>query len=154
MDDDEEGEPLTEEELTERIRRPRAMQLIEKSALLKQAFQLEPRLYTVLREVNSLLMVEHRDLAYSTFKKKCEALVGFGATKPELRTSQHYLALLDFLGILISWVEEQPKLAIDGEPEESRTSENDAINMAVRQSMAASREASLQAFKDIAHGRS
>ena len=154
MDEDEEGEPLTEEELTERIRRPRAIQLIEKSALLKQAFHLEPRLHTVLREVNSLLMVEHRDLAYSTFKKKCQSLVGIGASKPELRTSQHYVALLDFLTILISWVEEQPKLVIDGEPEEGHASENDAIDAAVRQSLAASREASLQAFKDIKHGRS
>jgi hypothetical protein len=153
MDDDEEGETLTEEALTERIRREQAVQLIEKSALLKQSFQLEPQLYDVLREVNSLLVVEHRDLAYSTFKKKCQSLVGFAAAKPELRTSQHYLALLDFLGILISWVEEQPRLAIDLEPEEDHVSEEDAIDAAVRQCMAASREASLQAFKEIAEGR-
>ena len=106
------------------------MQLVEKSAILKQAFQLEPRLYDVLREVNSLLVVEHRDLAYSTFKKKCERLVGFGAARPELRTSQHYLALLDFLGILISWVEEQPRLTIDCEPDD-HASEDSAIDAAV-----------------------
>jgi len=148
MDDHDDGEDLIEEALM----RTRAVQLIEKSVVLKQAFQLEPRLYIVLKEVNSLLMVEHRDLAYSTFKKKCQTLVGFGAAKPELRTSHHYVALLDFLSILISWVEEQPKLAIDGEPEEGHTSENDAIDAAVRQSMAASREASLQAFKGIVQG--
>jgi hypothetical protein len=152
MEDDEEGEALTEEALTERIRRPRAMQLIEKSAMLKQAFQLEPRLYSVLKEVNALLVVEHRDLAYSTFKKKCESLVGLGAAKPELRTSHHYVAMLDFLGILISWVEEQPRLAIDLEPED-HVGGDDAIDATVRQSMAASREASLQLFKEIAEGR-
>ncbi len=152
MDDLDDGEELTEEALTERVRSLRAMQLVEKSAILKQAFQLEPRLYDVLREVNSLLVVEHRDLAYSTFKKKCERLVGFGAARPELRTSQHYLALLDFLGILISWVEEQPRLTIDCEPDD-HASEDSAIDAAVRQSMAASREASLQAFKEMAEGR-
>ena len=51
---------LTEEALTERIRCEHAIQLIEKSAVLKQSFQLEPRLYDVLREVNAILMVEHR----------------------------------------------------------------------------------------------
>jgi hypothetical protein len=148
MDDDEECVAVTE-----RIRREHAIQLIEKSAVLKQSFQLEPRLYDVLREVNALLVVEHRDLAYTTFKKKFECLVGFSAAKPELRTSQHYLAMLDFLCVLISWVEEQPRLEIDLE-QEDRANEDDAIDAVVRRSVATSREASLQAFKEMAEGRS
>lgn len=129
-------------------RHARALQLIQSNWMLLQAFELEPRLHDLLHEINALLVVERRDLAYSHFKVQCDGLVGFRAARPELRTSHHYVALLDLLDRLLSWVEEKPTLPLEQEiPCTAR--EDDLVQVAVRESLAASRLASLQAFRDL-----
>ncbi|WP_376797322.1 hypothetical protein [Thermogemmatispora sp.] len=131
---------------SQELRQRRALQLLERNVLLKQVLRCEPGFGEVIRELTALLTTPNRDRVYSRFKQKCERFVGWGASHKEVCTSEHYVAVMTFIHTLISWIEERPP---EGE-EEAEDDQEELITTAVRQSLAASREASLQLFKNLA----
>lgn len=135
--------------LDEARREMRALEYIKRDPMLKQAFNLEPDLYSIVHRVNAIVRLENRDAAYSQFKKDLARLVGHHAPKPELQTSGHYEAMLRLLTLLLSWHTEQPSPRNIEEEETSETSELMSIDAVVRQTLRASREASLQAFRSL-----
>jgi hypothetical protein len=128
------------------LRQQRAQQLLERDTRLKEVLRLEPRFGEVIREITALLTTSNRERAYCHFKQQCEQFVGEGASHEEIRTPAHYTAVMTFIHTLMSWVEERP---LEGEANEPDDPE-ELIAAAVRRSVAASREASLQLFKECA----
>ena len=131
------------------------LQQIENSEILKQSFQLEPRLYAVLAEVSSYISVKDQEVAYVVLKERCRSLVGFSADKPGLRPDLYYITFVRLLEQLVDWVVDHSKVPPEDvdlfadNSEDADIDEEEEINAAVRKSMAESREASLEVFRPL-----
>lgn len=81
----------------------RTLQLLEQSALMKQAVTVEPDILNILVTIGSEIPPERwtRWDAYSELKRQCDRYIGWNARKQEIATSMHWNAFIAFIDTLL-----------------------------------------------------
>jgi hypothetical protein len=97
--------------------RERAIARIAQTRAIKEVRELEPRaLMQIMKEALGTQPEENHWMAYERIKKLAKTVVGHGAARPELRSTEHYDTLLSLVEWMLPTYQEEIEILDEDEP--------------------------------------